>query len=390
MIDLAARLDQMMQDALLTVAPAISLTVYHQDELLLSSAWGWLNPEDKQLPTTIETLFDLASITKLFTTTALLVLISKNDISLQTPLHQFIPDFIEKSPRRIEPQQNPHTREYETQPSDLIGQTVNPQQVTLWHLLTHTAGLAPWRDLYHHVTYLTIAATDVHQRWQQILPLLFDAPFVDFIGKNVRYSDLGLLLLGEVVSRIHGHSLDDAIQKVVLAVLPQTSLTFNPLHNDKFPLEQIAPTEYDRTWRQQRVRGTVHDENAASAGGIAGHAGLFGSAADIALFGVKWLQQAFAFPATLYDQATTEQACTGEERRGLGWMLRSRTNSSAGDLMSINAYGHTGFTGTSLWIEPTQRLVVALMTNRVYYGRDGTAIHALRQQVHNTIMEAIF
>jgi CubicO group peptidase (beta-lactamase class C family) len=154
-------------------------------------------------------------------------------------------------------------------------------------------------------------------------------------------------------------------------------------------LIRLPPTEVDTTWRKRRVHGEVHDENACGVGGIAGHAGLFGTVSDVARFGQTWLEQSWVLDAHFYQEATQEQATTGADIRGLGWMLRSPDNSSAGDLMSMRAYGHTGFTGTSLWIDPEHELVVAFLTNRVYYGRENPGIHGLRRAVHDAIMRAL-
>lgn len=384
-------LDALMQDALPTVAPAISLAVYRAGKLHMHASWGWLDPDTRNLPVYADTLFDLASLTKLFTTTALLTLVSQRNISLQTPLAEFIPAFAEQSPRPIMPEQDPHTRCYKRIPPELAGKTVDPYDVTVWHLLTHTSGLAPWRDMYMTQPLPTAMPEKVEQnRWNQALEWLVQAPFVDNIGTTVRYSDIGLLLLGEVVARLHGDTLEDAIQQTVIAPLGTAYLTFNPTLRGQFATEQIAPTEYDAHWRKQRVWGIVHDENAASVGGVAGHAGLFGSAEAIAAFGRAWLSRDhFEISPDLWRQATSEQSRAGQERRGLGWMLRSADNSSAGDHMSMRAYGHTGFTGTSLWIDPDCELVIALLTNRVYFGREGSAIHMLRGRVHDQIVEVL-
>ncbi|NJM94530.1 MAG: beta-lactamase family protein, partial [Cytophagales bacterium] len=136
----------------------------------------------------------------------------------------------------------------------------------------------------------------------------------------------------------------------------------------------------------------VHDENGLRRGRYRWHAGLFGDAVAVASFGNDWLhhsQERFGISATLANTAIRLQAETGAERRGLGWMLKSESNSSAGDLFSTSSYGHTGFTGTSLWIDPFRNLVVALLTNRVYYGRDREGIHAVRRAVHDAIAASV-
>jgi CubicO group peptidase (beta-lactamase class C family) len=135
----------------------------------------------------------------------------------------------------------------------------------------------------------------------------------------------------------------------------------------------------------------VHDENACGVGGVAGHAGLFGTARDVAMFGQAWLQrdERFSISPEMMNMATREQAISGASRHGLGWMLKSHKDSSAGEYFSPESYGHTGFTGTSLWIDPEQELVVATMTNRVYPGREKVGIHAFRRALHDLIAQGV-
>ncbi|MFP4323584.1 MAG: serine hydrolase domain-containing protein, partial [Anaerolineales bacterium] len=322
------------------------------------------------------TLFDLASLTKLFTTSALLALATQHTLDLHTPLVDIIPEFGAISPRSIDGGQDPHSKAYLPTPAHLQNATVNPADVTLWHLLTHTSGLPPWRDVY------------TAGNWAVALKRSVAYPFVDHPGAGVRYSDIGFMLLGEVVARKNGTPLDTAIHQHVLAPLNLTeAITFNPTQ----PKEHIAPTELDLTWRKERVWGVVHDENACGVGGVAGHAGLFGTLDGVATFGRAWLNRSgLAIRDDLWHAATREQVRTGDQRRGLGWMLRAPQNASAGDLMSTHAYGHTGFTGTALWIDPQHAVVSVILTNAVYYGREYLGrLHPFRRQINDEIMRAI-
>ena len=146
----------------------------------------------------------------------------------------------------------------------------------------------------------------------------------------------------------------------------------------------------DNHWRHRRAWGEVHDENACGLGGIAGHAGLFATAQDVARFGQAWLagDERLAISADLRQTATSQQA-NGQFRLGLGWMLKADNDSSAGDLYSASSFGHTGFTGTSLWIDPERELVSAVLTNRVYHGRADEGIHAFRRAIHDLIVESV-
>lgn len=380
----AGTLDSLMQTALIDVAPAITLAVFHHGQPIVNRAWGYIDPDTRQIPVTVGTLFDLASLTKLFTVTSFLVLASQEDIALDTPIVEFLPEFGTKNPRSIEGGQDPHTKEILPVLPDLADHTVDPSSVTIWHLLTHTSGLPTWRDVYTIAPPPEPADGYTRQsRWQLALQRLVTYHFIDTVGAGIHYSDIGLMLLGEIVARLHGGSLEEAVQQHVLAPLNLTDVMFNP----NVARDHIAPTEFDATWRGRRVWGEVHDENACGAGGIAGHAGLFGSASSVARFGLAWLtQQTLQISPSLWQQAITEQVKDGPERRGLGWMLRSEESSSAGDLMSMKSFGHTGFTGTSLWIDPARELVVALLTNRVYWGRDPAGIHQLRRAVHDALV----
>jgi serine-type D-Ala-D-Ala carboxypeptidase len=376
------------------ITPTVAMAIFHYDTPILDAAWGWLDPDERKMPTQTSTLFDLASVTKLFTTVSFLSLVSDKSVGLHTPLVDLIPEFGKEAPRSVDGGQDPHSKEYLPIPDELKGQTVDPEQVNCFHLLTHTSGLAPWRDVYtiadapiEHPQHDTISR---QERWQLALKRLCSYNFVGIPDSIIRYSDIGLMLLGEAVSRLHNQSgnLDKAIKDRILGDrFPNT--TFNPMYNG-FERNSIAPTEYDSTWRKRRIWGEVHDENANGVGGVAGHAGLFSTAFEVALFGNIWLNRSerlLKIDPELAGAAVELQVQTGTEVRGLGWMLKSPQNSSAGEKFSPASYGHTGFTGTSLWIDPREKLVVALLTNRVYAGREQLGIQDLRRDVHDIIAE---
>lgn len=377
------------------VFTACSLTVYHENRLRLNRAWGYIDPETCKIEVRTDTQFDIASITKLFTVTALLSILSQPEIEvdLNTPLVNVITEFGSRSPRPITGGQDPHTGIFSPVTQELQGRTIDPASVTLWHLLTHTSGLPPWRDVYNTVGNPPKPPAQIDEqayrsRWKRALDALVSYDFFDVVGEHVHYSDLGIMLLGEVVARLDGNDLDKVIEKHICCPLRLTSTQFNPvLHGVSH--ESIVPTEYDGRWRNRRIWGEVHDENACGVGGVAGHAGLFSTAFDVAAFGQAWLthDRVLNINDEFYHQAINEQVCDGSERRGLGWMLKSEENSSAGDLLTMRTYGHTGFTGTSLWIDPEHQLVVSLMTNRVYSGRVKRGIHQFRRSLHDLIHE---
>lgn len=386
--DARQTLSNILAAGLDATAPAIVLAVYHRGQPVYEQACGHLDPETGRQPVRPDTLFDLASVTKLFTTTAFLMLLAEGRVALQGRVADVVPELTRYGPRPIEGGQNPHT--LERLPAERpTNRRVDPGAITFFHLLTHTSGLAPWRDLFLNVgpTPPPPGQPDPlphRARLEKALDLIAGYPFVDEPGQTVNYSDLGLILLGEAVRRLDGaETLAETIAVRVTGPLGLTSTTFNPVDATR-----CAPTEFDARWRGRRCQGEVHDENAASLGGIAGHAGLFSTAAELARFGQQWLDAVRGrapewLPPAIAREATRRQA--GD--RGLGWTIRPQPcgECSAGERFSPASFGHTGFTGTSLWIDPERELVAALLTNRVYHGRDPAAITAFRPRVHDAL-----
>lgn len=377
--------------------PALSLAVYHRGVVICESAWGYLDPIT-EVPLTCDALFDLASVTKLFTTTAMLSLLSEGKADLQTPLVEIVPEFGVKSPRGIDGGQDPHSKEHLPTPPEWADVQVDPAQVTLFQLLTHTSGLPPWRDVFNAAGLAPMPPNvpdpiDQPTRWQHGLEAMCQYNFVGEPGGVVRYSDIGLMLLGEAATRLHGTpgQLEPLIQARVLDRLGLTDVMFNPVRSGRVTHKQTVPTEIDATWRKRRAWGEVHDENACGLGGIAGHAGLFATASAIAEFGEAWLDggRIFGITPELAQQAKRQQAITDGNPRGLGFLLKSKEGSSAGDVFSDSSYGHTGFTGTSMWIDPERELVVALLTNRVYPGREKPGILAFRRAMHDLLAREV-
>jgi CubicO group peptidase (beta-lactamase class C family) len=379
------------------IAPSTAIAVFHKDMPILNSAWGWTDPETKNSPLHTAGLFDLASLTKLYTTMAFFTLVTDEKVSLHGRLVDVIPEFGKVSPRPIDGGQDPFTKEPLPVDAAFKGQKVNPREVTFFQLLTHTSGLPAWRDVFSVAPAPAeppqTEKVERAERWSKALERLYEFNFVGFPETGVRYSDVGMMLLGEVVSRLHGNSgkLDEAIKQRVLRDKLRDTL-FNPLYN-RIPRHEIAPTEMDVTWRKRRIWGEVHDENASGVGGVSGHAGLFATAQDVALFGNFYLNHAermLKIDPELAIAATELQAQTEDVRRGLGWALKSEKGAMAGDRFHPTSYGHSGFTGTTLWIDPQANLVVALLTNRVWGGRDDVdSIHQLRRDVHDIIHEGL-
>ncbi len=389
-----ARIEQLVERHLPATFPALSVCVIHRGDIILQEAWGWIDPDSRDLPVTTDSLFDLASVSKLITHSSFLTLVEAGQIALESRLVDVIPEFGRVNPRPIANGQDPHTRKHLPVESRFRGQQVDPTAVTFQHLLTHTSGLPPWRSVYLLAAAEPppppAAGQPYHvQRWRSGLAAMVDFAFAGTVGDTVRYTDIGIMLLGEAIARLQGGRLDQAQRALILQPLDLSTFTVNPVANG-IPRSRIVPTEYDNHWRMRRAWGEVHDENACGVGGVAGHAGLFAAAGDVARFGQAWLSgdpKLRISPAL--RQLATRQHVSGQFRLGLGWMLKAEADSSAGDRYSAGAYGHTGFTGTSLWVDPQRQLVCALLSNRVYHGRDADGIHAFRRAFHDLIVEAV-
>jgi CubicO group peptidase (beta-lactamase class C family) len=242
-------------------------------------------------------------------------------------------------------------------------QTPSLGDATVRQLLAHASGVQPWTPLFARVSTRQTALGAVLQS-------RVEAP------GPARYSDLGFMLLGALVERVTKRRLDAFAREAVFEPLGMHDTSFGPLHG-----VSVAATE-DCGWRNRLLEGEVHDENASVWEGVAGHAGLFGTARDLATYASAWLRRdALLAPETLLREACGLQSeGEGGVRRGLGWLL-AHPGVFAGD--ALRGYGHTGFTGTSLWIDPEAGRASVLLTNRVHPHRArGTGIAALRRGFH--------
>jgi CubicO group peptidase (beta-lactamase class C family) len=362
---------QFLRAAAGQIYPAATLQVRHQGQIIHDEAVGWLDPESRQQPVTRETLFDLASLTKLFTTTAALRLIAAGKVELDQPVVTILPEFSGQRP--VEPYEDP------LHPGQLVtvstaADQVDAGKVTIRHLLTHSSGLPAWRPLYR-------------QAREEIRPFVLHSFFSYPTGTRVVYSDLGLIVLGWAMELLAERPLADIIQSHVLEPLGLAAVHFGPV-----PSERAAPTEYCQ-WRQRRIRGEVHDENAWALGGVAAHAGLFGTAAAVAGLGQAWLDvlqgHSDFLLRPLAQEAVQLQAEDGPVRRGLGWALWSPSPESASRPLSRSSFGHTGFTGTSLYVDPERELVITCLTNEVYHGRADRRIGEFRVRLHEEVIEEL-
>ncbi len=376
MLELAA-VDNVLTAAVPQLCPAAQLTICWRGAVIAQHAYGWLDPDTQTRPTSVDTLFDLASVTKLFVATSFMRLVEAGQVALDQSVATILPDFAGTRP--IAAYENPLQQGETVQIVQELG-VVDAGQVTFRHLLTHTAGLPAWRPLFRQA--------DAEAARRMALATFFSAP----LGSHIVYSDIGLILLGMAVEQITGKALATAVNDLVLQPLELVQTRYLPVGRPDTSIcdpTTVAPTEQCQ-WRQRRVVAEVHDENAARLGGVSGHAGLFSTATEVAALGQSFLpsHQRLLQPATIAAMTRT-QAQAGDLQRGLGFLLWSADREASSNPFSPQTFGHTGFTGTSLWIDPTRELVVALLTNEVYHGRVNRQIGPLRVAVHRAIVDTI-
>jgi CubicO group peptidase (beta-lactamase class C family) len=282
-----------------------------------------------------------------------------------------LPDF--NGLRPIQPYENPLEWDKTVSVSQAAGQ-VDAGRITFRNLLTHNSGLPAWRPFKDQ--------PDAESVYRMALGTFFSYP----PGERIVYSDVGLILLGLAVEKLAGGALDETIYRLVTRPLGLESTRFLPI-SQFHSTTNIAPTELCK-WRGRRILGEVHDENAWRLGGVAGHAGMFSNAAEVAAFGQGFLDASLLKRETIADM-TRLQAEFNATRRGIGFALWSPDPEASSNPFSPLTFGHTGFTGTCLWIDPQRELVVALLTNDVYGGREGRGIADLRVKIHRAIVTTV-
>jgi CubicO group peptidase (beta-lactamase class C family) len=320
------------------------------------AAVGHYGADDKR-PVTTETIYDLASLTKVIgLTTAAMMLVDSGKLDLDAPVQRYVPAF----------------------------QGANKERVLIRHLLTHSSGMPAWRPLYAEAA-----------NREQALALVDTTALLRQPGDTFVYSDLGAIALTQAVEAITGRRLNEFLDAELFRPLGMTSTRFLPPENWR---SRIAPTENDTVFRHRLLHGEVHDENAGRLGGVSGHAGLFSTAPDLARFAV-WLLDVRAArtpPSAaprrpsppIVQEFTRRQSIPAGSSRALGWDTPSE-NSSAGTKMGPNAFGHTGFTGTSIWLDPDRDLFIILLTNRVNPTRTNTRIFQVRRRVADLVNDAL-
>jgi CubicO group peptidase (beta-lactamase class C family) len=334
--------------------PGASVAITHTGRLVALKAFGQFTFEQDSPDVTVESIFDLASVSKVVASTSMaMILYERGLLDLDTPVNGVLPEFAQAEAQR--------------------------REVTVRMLLAHSSGLPA-----HEKLYLRASTKEELVREALSVPLK-NAP-----GTHVEYSDIGFILLGLALERmamtIGEAPLDRFCQREVFGPLGMLHTAFNPPSAWK---SQIPPTADDQTFRKRIIQGEVLDENASAMGGVAPQAGLFSTAADIAIFahimlggGVPLLR-----PTTLSVFTRRESSPPGTSR-ALGWDTPS-SPSQSGKYFSPSSFGHLGYAGTSLWIDPERQLSVTLLTNRTWPDCLNQAIKEVRPRFHDAVAEAL-
>jgi serine-type D-Ala-D-Ala carboxypeptidase len=330
--------------------PAASVAVTHSGKLVALKALGRFAYEESSSKVDADTIFDLASLTKVVATaTMAMILYDRGLLDMETPVVGVLPEFRGEDPRR--------------------------QEITFRQLLAHTSGLPAYEKLF-----LRANSKD------ELLRQAFSVPLKNDPETHVEYSDVGFILLGVALERIAGESLDRFCQREIFGPLAMSHTSYNPPASWR---SKIPPTADDQTFRKRVIQGEMQDENASVMGGVAPHAGLFSTASDIANFAHSMLNGGSPIirPETV-ALFTQRQSSPPRTSRALGWDTPS-TPSQSGKYFSQSSFGHLGYTGTSLWIDPERQLSVTLLTNRTWPDCLNWAIKEVRPKFHDAVMEAL-
>ncbi len=340
-----------LSDAIAALAfPGCSISVIWRGEVIAHRALGHFTFEPNATAVSSGTMFDLASLTKVVATTAMaMILYERGVLDLETPVVAIVPEFATTDPRRA--------------------------SVSVRMLLAHSSGLPAYEKLFLRANTR-----------EELLALAFTTELAADPGTHAEYSDIGFIILGTLLERLADESLDSFCQREVFGPLAMAHTTFNPV---KTLRETIPPTAEDRTFRHCIIQGEVQDENASMLGGVAGHAGLFSTTEDLARFAHSMLNGGYPIlrPETV-DLFTRRESTPEGTSRALGWDTAS-SPSQSGKHFGPRAFGHLGYTGTSLWIDPDRQLSITLLTNRTWPDCQNQAIKKVRPAVHDAVVAAL-
>ncbi len=328
--------------------PGAVLFVWKNGKIIFEKSFGHLTYDDNSAQVATNTIYDLASLTKVIaTTTAVMICVDRKLFKIDDNVSGFIPEFAQNGKGNI----------------------------IIENLLLHNSGLPAYKKYY-----------TLYRKPQEVLNDIYSTELSYPTGTKTVYSDLGMIVLGKVIEKVTGKPLDVFCNQEIFKPLNMNDTYFNPPSSLKY---RIAPTEFDKYWRNRLLIGEVHDETASLLNGVSGNAGLFSTAGDISKVLQMILQNGMFEGKRIIDSSTIKLFTSKKsDERGLGWDIKSDSGSSAGNLFSDKSYGHTGFTGTSVWTDPTRNLFVVFLTNRVYPSRENNKLIKIRPELHNLIILA--
>lgn len=329
--------------------PGAVVLVWKDGKTIYEKAIGNYTYDSSSPKIKTNTLFDLASLTKVVaTTTAAMICYDRILFSLDDKVVKYIPEF----------------------------GTNGKDNITIKNLLIHNSGLPAWKKFYGR-----------NLNYDDVINEIYSSELEYKTGEKTVYSDLGIITLGKIIEKVSGKTLDVFCEGEIFIPIKMESTFYNP---DDSLKRLCAPTEIDNYWRMKALQGEVHDETSAMLNGVAGHAGLFSTADDIAKLISVLINKGKLGQKQFIKQSTIElftKRYSAESTRAIGWDTKSDSGSSAGKYFSQNSFGHTGYTGTSIWVDPERNLFVVFLTNRVYPTRENTKIQKVRPQLHDAIIE---
>ena len=336
------------------IFPGAQIFISKGEEIIAHRGFGHHTYDKTSSLIDTASVYDIASITKVMSTVPLVMkLVEKRRMSVNSYVSEYFPKFKGK----------------------------NKEKVKIRHLLTHTSGIKGYVEYFKSkkVSDEADILNDILKRG-----LIFEP------GSNYKYSDLGFILLKNIIERTNRSDFDRLASRWIYRPLNMKNTYFNPTI-DK--VRNIVPTEYDSVYRKRLIKGEVHDENTHLIGGVSGHAGLFSNAGDIAIFAKLFLNEGVWLGKRHFNKSTvrkfTKKQNLPNSDYAIGWDTPALSGSSAGDFFSNQSFGHLGFTGTSVWADKKNKIIIILLTNRVHPSRKKGGIYNVRRKFHNEVMKAL-
>jgi CubicO group peptidase (beta-lactamase class C family) len=328
--------------------PGAVILISKDGEIQFYKVFGNYTYDEDSREVEKNTIYDLASLTKVIaTTTAAMICFDRKLFSLDDKVKNYIPSFASN----------------------------NKENITIKSLLLHNSGLPSWKKFW-----------ELYNNPEDLLNDIYSSELIYETGTKTVYSDLGIIVLAKIIEKVTGKSLSDFCKEEIFTPLEMKDTYFNPPDSLK---NRIAPTELDNYWRKRLLIGEVHDETSSLLKGVAGHAGLFSTAEDIHKVLITLLNNGSFKGKQIINSSTVELFTKKSDNsyRALGWDTRSPEGSSSGKFFSEKSFGHTGYTGTSAWVDPLKKIVVVFLTNRVYPTRENIKIIKVRPRLHDAVIK---